>query len=363
MENPFKFGSVVYGPFFTNRIKEIDEITKLISSKNHLIIISPRRFGKTSLIKKVLNQTKHKHIFLNLQAFNTVEEFASKLLSEIYHNYSIQKLTDYLKSFRIIPSVNVNPISQDISVSFSHSDKKQIILEDVLNLLDKLTKQKKIICVFDEFQDIFRIDNSLDRILRTIIQEHQNVNYVFLGSQESMMRYIFEDVKSPFYHFGHVMHLDPISDIDFKKFLTHRFKHSSVKIAPKQIDEIIDFTQSHPYYTQQLAFNVWNNLVIRGNKPAIVKETIDQIVQNHDNDYERLWQNLNNTDRKLLKGIALFDDSPLTSEFGAKTGIPATSTVLSAIKRLIQKSYLIKLEKKYKIEDPFFANWIRSFTS
>jgi uncharacterized protein len=362
MENPFKFGTVVHGEFFTNRINEIDEITKLINSSNHLIIISPRRFGKTSLIKKVLHETKHKHIFLNLQAFNSIEEFASKLLSEIYHNFSKQKLTDYYKSFRIIPSVNINPISQEISVSFSNSEKKQVILEDVLNLLDKLTRQKKFMCVFDEFQDIFRIDKNLDRMLRTIIQDHQHVNYVFLGSEGSMMKYIFEDVKSPFYHFGHVMNLNPISETDFKKFLTNRFRYSKVEITPKQITEIIDFSQSHPFYTQQLAFNVWNNIVIYGNKENTVIETIEQVVQKHDNDYERLWQNLNNTDRKLLKGLALYNNSPLTSEFGAKTGIPATSTVLSSLKRLIQKFYVIKLEKNYKIEDPFFAKWIQAFT-
>ena len=274
MENPFKFGSIVQGEYFTNRIKEIAEISNVISSKNHLIVISPRRFGKTSLIKKAIIQNKHKQIFINLQAFNSVEEFASKLLSEIYQLFTIKKLTDYIKSFRIVPIVNVNPISQEISVSFSQTNETQILLEDVFNLLDKLSVNKKVICVLDEFQDIVRIDKSLDRILRTIMQEHRNVNYVFLGSEESMMKYIFEDVKSPFYHFGHLMHLNPINKDDFIIFLTARFRYSKVEIFPEQINDIVKFTQNHPYYTQQLAFNVWNNIVISGNHKDIVTETI-----------------------------------------------------------------------------------------
>jgi len=363
MENPFKFGSIVQGEYFTNRIKEIVEISSVISSKNHLILISPRRFGKTSLIKKVIAQNKQKQIFINLQAFNSVEEFASKLLSEIYQLFTIKKLADYIKSFRIVPSINVNPISQDISISFAQTNKKQILLEDVFNLLDKLSVNKKVICVLDEFQDIVRIDKSLDRILRTIMQEHRNVNYVFLGSEESMMKYIFEDVKSPFYHFGYLMNLEPITKEDFRKFLNARFEYSKVEIFPEQINAITDFTQSHPYYTQQLAFNVWNNIVISENNKDIVTETIQQVVQKHDNDYERLWRNLNNTDRKLLKGLALFNTSPLTSEFGFNVGISSTSTVLSSLTRLVQKSYLIKIDKKYKLEDPFFLNWIKAFTS
>ncbi|MBN2779261.1 MAG: ATP-binding protein [Bacteroidales bacterium] len=362
MENPFKFGSIVQGEYFTNRVKEIGEITNVISSKNHLILISPRRFGKTSLIKKVLTETNHKQVFLNLQAYNSPEEFASKLLSEIYKNFSIQKLTDYIKGFRIVPSVNINPVSQDISVSFTQSGKKQIILEDVFNLLEKLSAKKKVICVFDEFQDIFRIDKSLDRILRTIMQGHQNVNYIFLGSEESMMKYIFEDVKSPFYHFGYLMNLSPISEDDFKNFISNRFKHSKVGILPEQIIEILGFTKSHPFYTQQLAFNVWNNIVLTENNKNKVIETIEQVVQKHDNDYERLWQNLNNTDRKLLKGLALLEMSPMTSEFGVYSGLRSTSTVLSSLKRLIQRSYLIKVDGKYTIEDPFFSIWIKGFT-
>ncbi len=362
MENPFKFGSIVQGEYFTNRIKEIDEISRIISSKNHLILISPRRFGKTSLIKKVITQKKHKQIFINLQAFNSVEEFASKLLAEIYKVFTVQKLADYIKNFRIIPGVSVNPMNNEVSVSFSPANEKHIILEDVFNLLDKLSRNKKVICVLDEFQDIYRLDKSLVRILRTIMQEHQNVNYIFLGSEESMMKYIFEDVKSPFYHFGHLMNLEPITKDDFTNFLSNRFKSTKIKILSDQINDIIDFTQSHPYYTQQLAFNVWNNIVISGNIEDIVRKTIQQVVQKHDNDYQRLWQNLNNTDRKLLKGLAFFNLSPLTSEFGVKVGIQSTSTVLSSLKRLTQKAYLIKIEKKHKIEDPFFANWIRGFT-
>jgi hypothetical protein len=110
----------------------------------------------------------------------------------------MQKMKGYIKSFRLIPTVNLNPVTGEIEITFKPGSKDLAPLEDVLNLIEKLGKQDdKIIVVLDEFQDIFRINSALDRMLRSVIQTHKNINYVFMGSSESMIREIFEKKDSP----------------------------------------------------------------------------------------------------------------------------------------------------------------------
>ncbi len=363
MENPFKFGSVVGGVHFTNRVNEIQQVKSILNSTNHLVLIAPRRFGKTSLIKKTLESNKSKSIFIDMQTINTVEGFASKLLKKIYDIFTVEGLKNKVKSFRIIPDVSINPITQEVSVSFNPQGENKIhLLEDVLNMLNSFAEKKnRIICVLDEFQEIERIDKSLSRQLRSIMQNHSGINYIFLGSQESMMKYIFENKKSPFYHFGSLMNLEPISKNDFFDFIKQGFYNTETKIDDAQITELLLFTSCHPYYTQQLAFTIWNNVQLHNHCNDVVGNTITEIVQIHDYDYERLWQNLNNTDRKIIAGLSNFDSKPLSSEFGKKTGVNSSSTVHSAIKRLIEQGYLIYSGNSYTIEDPYFNLWIKKF--
>ncbi|WP_052308320.1 AAA family ATPase [Anaerophaga thermohalophila] len=203
MTNPFKFGSVVEDPFFTNRKKEVEFVSKTLDSNNHLIIISPRRFGKTSLIRKVIAETDRKVIYLDVQLTNSVNDFAAQLLKRIYRVWPGEKLRQLVRHFRIIPNISLNPLSNEVDISFQAKEAETPVLEDVFNLLDKIGSEKnRPVVVLDEFQDIMKLGTGMDKTLRAIMQQHQTVNYVMLGSQESLMREIFEDKKSPFYHFG-----------------------------------------------------------------------------------------------------------------------------------------------------------------
>lgn len=357
--NPFKFGTVVDGPYFSDREKEQAKIKSFIKGENHLILISPRRYGKTSLIKKIINESKFKHLYLDLQLITSPEDFAAQLLKRIYRIFPVQKMKDYIKSFRIIPSVSMNPVTGEIDVSFSRSLQKMVPLEDVLNLIEKYgSANRKIIVILDEFQEIFRISPGLDRVLRSIIQVHKNINYIFLGSSESLIREIFEHKKSPFYHFGYLMTIDKIPKEIFCIFLEEKFLNISEEAKGLSI-RIIEKTDSHPYYTQQLAFSVWEILNTSGYSSDIVEAASAEIILGHDNDYERLWNTFNRTDMMILIGLSESVLSPLSEEFSRLYGTGALSTVFSSLKRLTQKGILIKSLSSYSMYDPFFKQWIR----
>ncbi len=357
--NPFKFGSVVDDPYFTNRVNELKQIKSLLQSQNHLILISPRRYGKTSLMMKVVKQLERPTIFLDLQLVTDESDFAAQLLKRIYRIYPFERLKQLIKNFRIIPTLNINPLNNEIDVSFQPVASPLLLLEDVFNLIEKLgNSAKRPILVLDEFQDINRIASGLDRHLRAIIQHHKNVNYTFLGSMETMMHEIFEKKKSPFYHFGQLITLEKISYADFFEYLNKGFaiKCSNTETVSA---EILKLTNSHPYYTQQLAFTVWENCVNSLSPEEQINKAINNLIQVHDMDYERLWQIQNQTDKKVFIALSHREKNILTEAFNRKYGIKATSTVFSSLKRLMKQGYVIKSAINYELDDPFFAEWIK----
>ena len=354
--NPFKFGSVVSDDFFTNRESEYDLLSQIIASGNHVIMIAPRRFGKTSLVNKAVASTNRPVLWLDLQLLTNTGDFAGQLLKQLFKKYPFEKMKFMIRSFRVVPTLSVDPMTNNVEVGFQPRVDSFVHLEDVLNLIEKLGEEKmRPIVVFDEFQELLSLEKSLDKRLRAIIQFHKNINYVFLGSSESMMQQIFENKKSPFYHFGQLFTLSKIPYHDFSVFLQNRF--SSITDKAFEISEkILGFSQCHPHYTQQLAFHVWLALERETYSESIVNETIENVILLHDNDFERLWSNFNNTDKKVLIELA-FEQTNLLSVPVLYKNSTASSTIFSALKRLTQKGILLQTEK-YEIDDPFFRKWI-----
>lgn len=358
MKNPFKFGTIVDEPYFINRKKEIAKVLSLLGGENHLVVISPRRFGKSSLIFKTVKMVNRPVIAVDMQLVTSPTDLAAQILKRIYRLYPTEKLKQHLKKFRIIPTLSLNPVTGGIDVSFIPGTDYLPLLEDVMNLVEKIsTAQKKIIMIFDEFQDAVKMDPDLLKQLRAVMQHHKMVNYVFLGSQESLIREIFQKKKSPFYHFGMVMNLLKIDSNEFREFLTEGFSTVS-KNAGAIAGDILKITRSHPYYTQQLAFTVWERALASGDATAIVSDAVDELIMMHDMDYERIWLNFNKTDRKMLLGLSLSDLQPLSDAFNRSWDIGASSTAFSSLKRLMASGFVIKTER-YEPDDPFFSMWLR----
>ena len=358
MKNPFKFGSIVDGPYFINRREEIGRVKSVLASENHLIVISPRRFGKSSLIGKVIREIERPSILLDLQIITTAEDLAAQLLKRIHRLFPLEKMKQAIRNFRVIPNLTLNPINNEVDISFQPGSHASVLIEDVLNLIEKLsTKHRKIVVVFDEFQEIKNIGKRLDQQLRSVIQYHKKINYVFLGSQESLMRDIFEKKKSPFYHFGILLPLSKIPAQDFMDYLSAGFAtlhDQSNEIARS----ILEISKAHPYYTQQLAFNVWELLIRDKNAADPVETSCNEIIRHHDIDYERLWNTLNRTDMKILIGMSLSEMTPLSTQFSQQYFNGAVSTIFSSLKRLTKNGLVIKTGSGYEIDDPLFKRWL-----
>ena len=171
MENPFKFGTIVEEEFFTDRVNEVDYITQFVQSANHLILISPRRFGKSSVVAKALKQSKRKHITVNLQQVTSVSDLSAKLLREFFKVHPLERVRHLITHFRVIPTISTNPITGSMDVSFQPGVEGTVLLEDVLTLIEKAHSEKdRLIVVLDEFQEILDLAPNLDRQMRSIMQ-------------------------------------------------------------------------------------------------------------------------------------------------------------------------------------------------
>lgn len=351
MENPFKFGTIVDEDYFTDRVDEVVYITQFVKSPNHLVLISPRRFGKSSVVAKALKQSKRKHITVNLQQATSISDLSAKLLKEFFKVHPMERVRHLITHFRVIPTVSTNPVTGSMDVSFQPGVEGSVLLEDVLTLIEKAHSEKdRMIVVLDEFQEIRDIAPKLDRQMRSIMQEQKHINYILLGSQESMMSEIFENKKSPFYHFGEMMRLGKLPRDDFHRYLSERLSTCFPDSCEELADHILDYTACHPYYSQQLASNIWQVGVLQPDTEDPFETAIDRIVTTHGLDYERLWMNFNRTNKWILQRLS--SGKPLQSSDYR------TSTVYSALKRLQKDGYVIYTDR-YEMEDPFFREWIR----
>lgn len=350
MENPFKFGTIVEAGYFTDRVNEVAYIEQFIKSANHLVMISPRRFGKSSLVAKAVKESGRKSITLNLQSVTSVSDLSAKLLREFFKVHPMERIRHLIAHFRIVPMISTNPVTGAMDVSFQSGAPEEVLLEDVLNLLERAHSEKdRLIVVLNEFQEIKDISSGLDRQLRSIMQEQKHINYILLGSQESMMTDIFENKKSPFYHFGELMRLGKLPRQDFYDYLVERLSAVFPESCKVLADRILNFTECHPYYSQQLAANVWQIGVLQPKSVDVLQAAVDHIVVSHALDYERLWMGFKRTNRWILQRLA----------YGKtlQDGEHRTSTIYSALKRLQKDGYAIYSDH-YELEDPFFKQWI-----
>lgn len=352
--NPFKFGTVVEDEFFTDRKEELQTVKEIMDSENHLVLISPRRYGKSSLINKALNELRRPYILIDMMQVLSVENLAVHIMRGIFKIYTMEKLKHLISQFRIMPTISYNPVtgSWDISVSTStKGDSASILLEDAMDLLQKVTSNEdRLIVVLDEFQEVVEIAHGLDKQLRAIMQRQKGLNYIFMGSQESMMTDIFEKKKSPFYHFGERMTLRKIPKEDFYRYIMERLPSDDPEYCSDVAEQILAFTNVHPYYSQQLASVVYRRMKYNNEHDDIVENSVKIIVQEHDLDYERLWQSMNRSERRVMIGLC-HGVNPLQDRSYAY------STTSSILRKLVKSGYVVN-NNGYEIEDPFFAQWL-----
>lgn len=374
MANPFKYGRIVTGEDFADREKEIEQLLKDLKSGQNILLYSPRRYGKTSLIINVLNvllKEKIITVFIDLYGCISISDLVDKIIEEtvIPAQGTVQKVADFLKGWisNLRPEIALNP---DGSIDISLKKEVQAlgaekVLSQILDAPQKLaeTKKRPVIVVFDEFQEISNMDGlNIEKTMRSRFQNHKNVTYLFAGSRKHLIDEIFGQEKRPFYKFAKPFPIENIPRRDFAKFIHRKFKETKILIDPKTIELVLDFTKGHPYFTQQLCHEIWNIASeINEVKEADLAEAIKTILYQHGDYFTRIWDSLALSQRKLM--FALAQENKVTSVYSTffieKYDLTSASHVKKAVDYLEKEGIIEHDAGAYYIGDIFLNEWVK----
>lgn len=267
MEKAFVYGMSVGGNNFTDRIEETKRIKLDFENGVNVILISPRRMGKTSLIKKVISEIDNpmlKIIYMDIYDCRSEYDFYNRFAETIMKSTGnhLEQVMENIKRFlvRISPKISFSPEpNSEFSVSLGITP-KDYSPEEILNLPERIAKEQgvRLVVCIDEFQQIGEFTDSLtvQKRLRGVWQHHQNVSYCFFGSKKHLMENIFQNRRMPFYQFGEMLHLKCIPTVYWVPFICSRFEKYGKKIAEEYAGRICQVVKNYSSYVQQLAWNV-----------------------------------------------------------------------------------------------------------
>ena len=267
MEKAFVYGMSVGGNNFTDRIEETKRIKLDFENGINVILISPRRMGKTSLIKKVISEIDDsmlKIVYMDIYDCRSEYDFYNRFAETIMKSTGnhLGQVMENIKRFfvRISPKLSFSPEpNSEFSVSLGITP-KDYSPEEILNLPERIAKEQgvRLVVCIDEFQKIGEFTDSLtiQKRLRGVWQHHQNVSYCFFGSKKHLMENIFQSRRMPFYQFGEMLHLKCIPTEYWVPFICSRFEKYGKKITEEYADRICQVVKNYSSYVQQLAWNV-----------------------------------------------------------------------------------------------------------
>jgi len=370
VKNPFVYGETVSGEHFCNRLAEMSELLEDIRNGQNVIIYSPRRYGKTSLIKRVLERAKRKGTLtfyvdlypaLNKEKF--IEIYARAISAGLPGRMTaiIKRLNEYLP--RIIPKAVMNEQAIHFEFEFDRTSNISPHIDDLLVAAKKAAERDKkpAVVVFDEFQEITNLeDEEIERKMRSVFQDHRNVSYIFMGSKTHLMRGIFNNPNRPFYRSGKHLPLQKIIPEELSKFAEKKFSAGGIKVAEKEMDDILNASECHPYYFQMLCHVLWE--ICRDRKTIEqdnVEEAIRILISRESSAYIAIWEGLTGKQKGLMGALAKEDHPEVFSKsFLGKYGLGASSSIQKALKRLLEKDLVRQENNSYMILDLFFKKWI-----
>lgn len=371
MENkPFIFGIATSGDNFTDRKKETERLLLNFQHGVNTVLISPRRWGKTSLVQKVCRlaqSDKLKIVYLDIFSCRSDKEFYNAFATAIIKQTSskFEEWLDNAKLFlsRITPKISIGPDPMtDFSISLEMNPKSEDI-DEILQLPEKIAQKKNcsiVICI-DEFQQIAEFSDSktFQKRLRTVWQLQKNVSYCLFGSKKHLMNELFENKSYPFYKFGDAIYLQKIGTQDWVEYICNRFSVTGKQISEQLAERICQAVDNHSSYVQQLAWLVW----IHTDKIATEKDfesAYQDIIDQNTPLFEKQTESLTTYQMNFLRAIIDGVDSEFTKQEVLTEYQLGSSANVSIVKRALEKKELIEIEKrKISIPDPILKEWLR----
>lgn len=370
MNNLFVFGKTVSGDAFTDREEETKKLISNFKYGINTFIVSPRRWGKTSLVKKakaLAEGEKLKIVYVDVQRCRSREEFCERFASAVL-TQTASRMDEWMENARSFLSrltfgINASPDSAgEVSVKLNLSSKERS-MEDLLQLPENIAKRKGInvvVCI-DEFQ---QIGNYMDSIqfqteLRSVWQHHEQVSYCLFGSRKHMMEALFDDTSKPFYKFGDIIYLQRIPMEYWVKYITSKFKREGKSITRKQASWIVNQVDGNSSYVQQLSWYVFQHTEKKVSETSL-REAFEELVNQCADVFEAKTESLTAYQMNFLHAVADGNNSGLSSiQTIQRYNLGSSANVATIKKSLLEKDLIQEEDKKIFLTDPVMGLWLK----
>jgi hypothetical protein len=370
MERAFVYGMSVEGENFTDRGKETKRLKMDMENGINVILVSPRRIGKSSLVRKVakeMNNPKIKIVYMDIYDCRDEYSFYNRFATEILKQTATkaEQVIENIKRFlvRLTPKIafSPEPLSEySLSLGITPQNYQP---EEILQLPEIIGQAQgvHIVVCIDEFQQIGEMTDtlSIQKRLRGVWQHQRNVSYVLFGSKKHLMTRLFQNRRMPFFQFGEMMFLDKIPTDDWVPFILSRFESQGKQISEKLARKICETVEGNSSYVQQLAWNVMTETDKVTTEEDFLR-AVDSLLAQCSALFEEQLKGLTSYQLNFLRALS----DGVTSDFGSKSILEAyrlgSKSNISRIKSSLQDKEIVDFTKDaVYLEDPVFKIWLR----
>ena len=368
----FVYGVAVSDYNFIGREQETKRLLDNFRGGINVILMSPRRLGKTSLVKHVCNKLDEEDIitiYLDIFGCKSEYDFYNKLAAEVLkqtaskHELWLEEAKEFI--YRLTPKISFSPEpNADFSISLGITPKTHTP-EEVLGMAEKIAikKGKRIVICIDEFQQIGEMANSkqIQARLRTVWQHQKQVSYCLFGSKHHLMSAIFLHRSMPFYQFGDIISLDKIATADWVEYIVSHFADGKRTISRALAEDICKFTENYSAYVQQLSWLVFTQKE-EGETVTEedVKQAMNDLLATNEILFMQMIEPLSEYQLNFLRAIA----SGVTKDFGLSEvreeyKLGSYSNINRLKTALLERDLIEKRGAETVMTDPVFAKWIK----
>lgn len=370
VKNPFIVTGKIDAEYFCDRVTESARVIKTITNENNLVIISPRRMGKTGLIQFCFDKPEIREeyytFFIDILHTTSLREFTYVLGRTIYETLlpnSKKMASLFIQTIKSISGkLGFDPVTNmpTFNIGLGDIEKPEYTLDEIFQYLNEA--DKPCIVAIDEFQQIAKYpEKNIEALLRTHIQRLRNCNFIFAGSERHMMQEMFTSSARPFYNSADLLVLNAIAPDIYTQFICNLFAKRNRSIQQENAAWVYNRFNGHTYYIQR-TFNEAYADTAEGTECTreIIETAIDTIIASNDTLFREILSNIPEKQKALLYAIAKEHEAKgiTSSEFIKRHSLLSASSVQAAAKKLLEKDYITETQKVYSVTDKLFAMWI-----
>jgi hypothetical protein len=372
MRNPFTLG-IAQREDFCNREQEMEDLLRHARNGDPVVLFSPRRYGKSSLIRLVLERLEEEGfltVYVDLFPIASEQDFLSRFSSAVFRGIGKgadpRTIADRMAGFfkKMVPNIEVKPDGLGLSARFDPSAETGLILDDVMEGLYSYAKKRNLnACIaLDEFQEITELPQAkrIEGILRSHVQQNKEIAFFYVGSRRRILNDMFLNEGRPFYKSAFSYMLREIPKEDFVHFIERRFRNTGKTCPPEIAGAIYDQVRGYPYYVQKLASIFWD-ITPKKCSPEGLKDAHRRLLIMEGIDFEGIWSGLTLVQRSVLKALAIEPtSSPYGREFLARHRLSVGGTQRAMGVLLSRDLVEQDTAKMHRLTDPVMEAWLRN---